>query len=70
MIKKIYHIIIGTFRNIFGIKTDFEKDRLEICNKCEHKIMLTKKVSMCSQCGCIIKSKVKVKDEECLMNKW
>lgn len=32
--------------------------------------MLTKRVSMCSQCGCIIKSKVKVKDEQCLMNKW
>lgn len=70
MIKKIWHIILGTFRNIFGVQTEFEKERLEICNCCEHRVQIGKNIYMCSQCGCIIKSKVKVEDEQCLLKKW
>lgn len=69
IIKKIRNIIIGTFRNIFNIEKDYAQRRYEICKQCEF-IDSSILGEYCSKCGCLIKSKIKVKNEKCLMKKW
>ena len=66
---KIWHIIIGTYRNIFNKKQDLATLRLKYCNKCEHRIMFMGQY-ICDQCGCILESKVRVEDEHCIIDKW
>ena len=69
ILTKIYHIIIGTYRNIFNKKQDLATLRLQYCNKCEHRIMFMGQY-ICNQCGCILESKVRVEDEHCIIDKW
>ena len=66
---KIRNIIIGNWRNLIGYQSDESKRRLDICNSCEHNIEYMN-TRVCDQCYCIIKSKVSVESEKCLMNKW
>ena len=66
---KIWHIIIGTYRNVFNKKQDLAIQRLKYCNKCEHRIMFMGQY-ICNQCGCILESKVRVEDEHCIIDKW
>ncbi len=66
---KLRNIIVGNWRNLTGYTSDEQRRRLDICNKCEHKIKYMGSY-ICDQCGCIIKSKVSVESEKCLMNKW
>lgn len=44
--------------------------RKEICNNCEHKKKMTIAVDLCSQCGCIIAGKIRLKSSECPVGKW
>ena len=67
--RKIRNIIIGTYRNIFNKNQDLATQRLEYCNRCEHRIMFMGQY-ICDQCGCIIESKVRVEDEHCMIDKW
>lgn len=66
---KLRNIIIGSYRNIIGYQSDEQKRRLDICNRCEHKIKYMG-AYICDQCGCVLKSKASVESEKCLMNKW
>ena len=66
---KLRNIIIGNWRNLTCYQSDETKRRIDICNKCEHKIKYFGSY-VCDQCGCIIKSKASVESEKCLMNKW
>ena len=66
---KIWHIIIGTYRNIFNKNQDLATRRLKYCNKCEHRIKFAGQY-ICDQCGCILESKTRVKDEHCMIDKW
>ena len=66
---KLRNIIIGNWRNLTGYTSDEQKRRLDICNRCEHKIKYMGSY-ICDQCGCILKSKASVESEKCLMNKW
>ena len=66
----VWHVILGTYRNIFNKNTSLSDKRMKICNECNKKQRLTKKISICSECGCILGSKTKVNDESCPMNKW
>lgn len=68
-IKKLKNIIIGTFRNIFGLNEDLAQKRMKICNKCICKVYY-KGFIICEECGCILDSKVRVQDEKCNNNKW
>ena len=69
LFTKLKNIIIGNWRNLRGYQSDKMKRRLDICNKCEHKIKYMR-AYICDQCGCILKSKASVESEKCLMNKW
>lgn len=66
---KIKNIIVGNWRNLTGYTTDETKRRRSICKTCEYKTKIFGS-QVCSQCGCIIKSKTAVESEKCLMSKW
>lgn len=69
MIKKIKNIILGTYYNITKKKQDLATRRLAICKKCKHAIKWIGQ-DICDQCGCILESKTRVKDEHCELCKW
>lgn len=68
--KKLKNIFLGTWWNITKQKNDLAKQRLNICNNCDLKLRITKNEYICSQCGCLLSSKTRVKDEHCELNKW
>ncbi len=43
------------------------KQRLSICNKCEHYIKWT---TNCKKCGCFMKLKTKLHYAQCPLDKW
>ena len=47
--------------------TEVISTRLEICNSCEH---LFKPTNQCTQCGCFIEAKVRLKGSSCPIDKW
>ncbi len=65
----IWNIIKGTFLNLIGYERDFIKRRRQICKKCSHNIKFMG-TRICDECGCVIKSKTTVKNEQCVLNKW
>lgn len=58
VIKGISAIITGAYKAI-------ARPRLEICKDCPFNF-----VGMCQQCGCVIRIKVRVKEETCPIGKW
>ena len=71
LLKKIKNIFIGNFKRIKGEElSDEGKRRLNICMQCEDKIKISRNEYVCKHCGCPIKSKNFVLDEECYLNKW
>ena len=70
LFNKIKHIVLGWYYSLKGINYELLKTRMEICDKCEYKIELTKSISICAKCGCILKYKSRIKDESCLLKKW
>ena len=70
ILNKFLHIIKGWFYDFIDFNPELLKSRLEICNQCEHKKQLTKSIEICSECGCPLKKKCRVKEESCLLGKW
>lgn len=71
LLKKIKNIFVGNFKRIKGEElSDEGKRRLNICIQCEDKIKISRNEYVCKHCGCPIKSKNFVLDEECYLNKW
>lgn len=70
LLMKIKHIIIGTFNNIFKRNKEIANSRLSVCKRCKEKKYIFKIGYICKQCGCILKSKTTIKDEECPLAKW
>ena len=69
MVKKLFNILVGNWRNLIGYKSDEQQRRLDICRSCEHNVEFMG-TRICDVCGCILKSKASVESEKCLMNKW
>jgi predicted amidophosphoribosyltransferase len=70
LLKKIKNIFVGNFKRIKGEElSDEGKRRLNICMQCEDKIKISRNEYVCKHCGCPIKSKNFVLDEECYLNK-
>lgn len=65
----IKNIIKGTWRNLIDYETDLTKQRRDICKKCSHNIKFMG-TRICDQCGCVIKSKTAVENEQCKLYKW
>jgi len=66
---KLRNIIVGNWRNLTGYTTDEVKRRRSICKHCTSNIKYMG-TRICSECGCIIKSKTAVENEKCYLNKW
>ena len=67
--RKVINIIKGWYYKAFDKHHDLYKQRIEICNRCEKKVTLTKNFTVCSVCGCELSAKTRVLSEKCLMNK-
>lgn len=66
---KFRNIIIGNWRNLTGYTSDETERRRQICKSCEAN-MEYMGTRICSECGCPIKSKTTVENEQCYLNKW
>lgn len=69
-VVKLWHILEGTFKNIFRLYPKYSYKRLKICNNCNSKVYIPFFGYCCKECGCVIKSKISVKNEKCILNKW
>jgi len=56
------------YSHIFATKEQ-RKERLKICNSCD-KMNITLGVANCSECGCLIKTKVTQNIKDCPLGKW
>lgn len=70
MVKKIINIIKGNIRRIIKYDTTLSKRRKSICYNCKSMKHIFIIGSICKRCGCPIKSKVLVEDEQCPEGKW
>ena len=70
LLVKLWHIVEGTFRNIFKLYPEYSTNRLKICNNCPFKCYVPMMGYCCSKCGCVIKSKITIKEERCPVGKW
>ena len=71
LFRKIKNIFIGNWLRLTGKQlTDEGQRRLQICLQCEDKVKISKHEYICKHCGCPIKSKNFVLDEECFLKKW
>lgn len=62
-------IIVGNFNRLFNKKQLLYNTRYEICRKCKYN-QDTIIGEICGYCGCPLKSKLRVTDEECEIKKW
>lgn len=70
LLRKLRNIIIGNINNLFGLNKEISNNRMLICDKCEHEIILFKIGKICNKCGCILKAKTTIENEHCKLNKW
>lgn len=52
--------------NMF-VSEELHKQRLDICNSCEH---LFKPTKNCKKCGCFVTAKTKLTHQKCPIDKW
>jgi hypothetical protein len=69
LIKQASNFITSSVNHIkTGMKTvpeEVKKERLDICNSCEHY-----KENRCTQCGCFMSVKAEWSEQECPLKKW
>jgi hypothetical protein len=63
--RQLYSILIGWKRYLFNEKEDISKVRLLVCKWCD-----SNKNGVCSECGCVLKAKTRLEDENCPLGKW
>lgn len=64
---RLHRIAEGWKKMILSTDDDYSKSRYKVCKKCPERNKVT---GTCNVCGCLLKAKVKVKEEYCPMNKW
>lgn len=64
------NILIGWYNKLFKKNNKLYEDRIAICNQCDSRQKISKKESICKECGCVLSAKTRVKDEKCMLNKW
>lgn len=76
----VKHIIKAIFTKPFQIlksiyyrfshqNQPISEERLAICNKCEHRLLFMNEL-ICDQCGCVLKNKTRLINEQCDLKKW
>lgn len=66
---KIINIFVGWFNKIFKKNNRLSKYRMSICKECEFNVKFLKE-DICTQCGCFLDAKTRVRKEKCVENKW
>ena len=51
----------------YKVSEEIQKQRLDICNTCEHKIQIT---NICGKCLCYLPWKVELAPVSCPDNRW
>jgi len=62
---RVNRIAEGFIKLAVNKQDNYSNDRKNICDNCEHR-----KNKRCELCGCFTNAKVKVKNENCPINKW
>ena len=57
----------GALNALTGSEEELSKQRMEICNKCPHKVG---NPARCGVCQCFLNWKTRVPSETCPKNKW
>lgn len=70
LLHKSWNILEGNVKNILHIYPDFARHRHKVCMSCDQKLYIPLFGFICKKCGCIIESKITVKNEQCKLNKW
>lgn len=70
MVSKIISIIKGTYYNILGKHNLIYNKRMNICLACPKRKRIILFINICGVCGCILRSKTRVLNEHCPLNKW
>ena len=70
MVKKLINIVKGWWFYLFNKNEKLANTRITICNKCDKKMHIDMVGDICSECGCVLSAKARVKDEKCELNKW
>ena len=52
------------------VPDEVHKERMDICDKCEHQVIKFNMAKVCDKCGCFILSKTKFTTSECPEKKW
>lgn len=68
-LKKIKNIITGWLKKIFNANSELSKKRLEVCDKCPHKVKILRD-DYCGLCYCNLHAKSLVEDEICYDGRW
>ena len=66
---KMGHILKGVFNYIFNKNKNIAQKRYLICNKCKDRLVLGD-TEYCNICGCLIKLKTTVPEENCPAHRW
>lgn len=65
----IKNILIGWWNKLFNKNEELATKRLQICDKCPHKID-SGTTSWCDICGCELDAKARVEEEICHDGRW
>lgn len=68
--KDIINIIIGIYNGIFHKEESLYSKRYTKCAICKYKETVSPVGEICSICGCILKNKLRVPEENCELGKW
>lgn len=66
----IINIFKGWAYKLFHKNNEIYHERIKICNRCSSRLQISKRESICKECGCVLSAKNRVKDEKCILNKW
>ena len=67
VVKHIFKIIRSK-QILANVNTQIE--RLKICNQCDHVRLKKTKYIRCTKCGCFLKPKTRLLNQECPVGKW
>lgn len=62
---KVYRIFLGWYYFITNKNNEMALERLKICVECP-----LMKRGVCTDCGCVLQAKARIKEEKCPLDKW
>lgn len=63
-------VVLAWYKYFKGQRSEEARRRLQICMECKDKVRLTKRVYICSHCGCPIKTATLANEKQCSIGKW